>query len=408
MLASDDLLQHGSVMAAATIASGGLNYAFQVFMGRALQPEQYGVFGALFALFYLVNILGRGIRFSSARFTAELTHEHGAVTRFHRGLLVRAALFSCGTFLVLAALSPVIAEFLGLASVWLVIVVAATVPFGLTLTGNLGALQGSQRFLALGTSKILIATIKLLLGVGLVLLGVGVYGAFGGIIASSFVVLVVTTVYLRRRLPPETEGFNFEYQRTYRFIVPAVLAGFCLNVPANVDVILVKALFTSKEAGLYTSASVLGKVLIFLPMGISTALFPKISKDKAAESASRMDALFNRALAYTALIAGSGALLYWFFPGFVIGLFYGSAYTAAAPLLQWYGVAILAFALAVVVLNFQLARDRMRYIYLFAGLSAAEIVLLWVFSASMIQFIQVILVVNATLLVIGIVEVKLR
>ena len=402
----DDLLQHGSVMAVATIMAGVLNYTFQIFMGRALQPEQYGAFGALFALFYLVNMLGRGIRFSSARFAAEFSHQKDELAQFYRGMFTRTAVFSCGCFMLLVAASPLIAKFLSLGSVWLVIIVVAITPFSLTLTANLGVFQGNQWFVALGSTNVLVSAIKLLLGVGLVLLGFGVYGAFSGMIIALFVVLIVTTLYLRGRMPAEVDGFDFEYRRAYRFMLPAVLAGFCMNVPANVDVILVKALFTSQEAGFYTSVSVLGKALIFLPMGISTALFPKVSQGMTTETPSQLDALFNRAILYTAAIAGFGALIYWVAPTFILELFFGSAYTAAAPFLQWYGAAILAFALAAVVLNFQLALGRMRYVYLFAALSVAEIALLWMFSASMVQFIQIILVMNAVLFTVGIAEVK--
>jgi O-antigen/teichoic acid export membrane protein len=417
----DDLLHHGSVMAVATAASGALNYAYQVFMGRALGPEQYGVFGALFALFYLVNVLGRGIRFSATRFTAELADDGPALSAFTRGFLRQSTLFSCGVFVALVALTPLLSDFLDVSGPLFVVAIAGAAPFGLALTANFGTFQGLQWFTPLGSYKVLLAAVKLALGVGLVVLGYGVYGAFGALVLSSVVVFGATTLHLRRRLEgaesPTVEAFD--YERAYRYTVPAVLTGFCLTVPTTVDVILAKHFFPARVAGLYVAASVLGKILVFLPMGISTALFPKVSTgetDEIDETDERIDGdvptpesaatgLLTRALVYTAGIAGVGAAVYWLAPTFVLTTFYGAAYADAAPLLRWYGAAILAFALASVVLNFELARDRNRFVYGFTALSLVEIALMWVLHGSPLQFVQVLLLGNTVLFVLGLFEV---
>ncbi|WP_396611352.1 oligosaccharide flippase family protein [Haloferax sp. S1W] len=400
----DDLLQHGSIIAIATVISGALNYAFQVFMGRALGPEQYGVFGALFALFYIVNVFGRGIRFSATRFTAELVDDGPALAAFHREFLRQSTLFSIGIFVALSAAAPLLSDFLNVSTTLLVVAIAGTAPFGLALTVNFGTLQGVQWFTPLGGYKILLAGVKLVGGIALVVLGYGVFGAFAALVLASIVVYGATTLHLRRRLQVPTSTSTFDYGRAYRYTLPAILTGFCVTVPTTVDVILAKHFFTSHLAGLYVAASVLGKILIFLPMGISTALFPKVSSQGADEAAPT--ALFWRAMLYTAVIAGLGTLTYWVVPEFVLTTFYGAAYADAVPLLRWYGVSILAFALASVVLNFELARSRNRFVYVFTLVSLAEIALMWFFHASPLQFLYILLLGNATLFALGILEVK--
>jgi O-antigen/teichoic acid export membrane protein len=400
----DDLLQHGSVIAIATVVSGALNYAFQVFMGRALGPEQYGVFGALFALFYIVNIFGRGIRFSATRFTAELDGDSRILAAFHREFLRQSTLFSIGIFVILVAAAPLVSDFLEVPTTLLVVAIAGTAPFGLALTVNFGTFQGIQWFTSLGGYKVLLAGVKLAGGVALVLLGYGVFGAFAALVLASVVVYVTTTVHLYRQLQDPASSSTFDYSRAYRYTLPAILTGFCITVPTTVDVILAKHFFASRLAGLYVSASVLGKILIFLPMGISTALFPKVSTQHADEGASR--GLLWRALLYTAAIAGLGALTYWVVPEFVITTFYGAAYADAVPLLRWYGVSILAFALASVVLNFELARSRNRFVYIFTAVSLAEIALMWSFHGSPVQFLYILLLGNATLFALGMIEIQ--
>ncbi|PSQ06743.1 hypothetical protein BRC97_05550 [Halobacteriales archaeon QS_6_71_20] len=240
---ADELVRHGGLMAAATVVAGGFNYAYQVAVGRVLGAEAYGVFGALFALFFLLQIVGRGVRFSASRFAAELD---GADERaaFYRGFLLRSAALGVVGFGVLVAASPVIADFLGLDSAAPVTVVAAAIGVELVLTGNQGTLQGLQRFAALGGFKTIQAGVKFALGVSLVLAGLGLYGAFAGVVLGSAVVLAASTGYLLWRLGrPAAETPAFDYRRAYRYVLPAAVAGFCLTVPANADVVLVKHFF---------------------------------------------------------------------------------------------------------------------------------------------------------------------
>lgn len=406
-VSTDDLVHHGGVMAAATVVAGGFNYGYQVFVGRVLGAEAYGAFGALFALFYLLHVVGRGVRFSASRFAAELDGPNERAA-FYRGFLLRStALGIVGTVLLVAA-SPVIAGFLGLDSAAPVTVVAVAIGVELVLTANQGTLQGLQRFGALGAFKVAQAAVKLALGVALVLAGLRLYGAFAAVALGSAVVLAVSTAYLLWNLGrPAAATTQFRYRRAYRYVVPAAIAGFCLTVPANADVIVVKHFFPAVAAGHYAAASVFGKVLLFLPMGISTALFPKVTADHAAARSERLHALFDRALAYAALVAAGGAVGFWLFAEQLLALAYGPEYVAAAPLVRWYGLAIVGVVLAVVVLNFELARDRTGYVYVFAVGSVVELALIWTFHASLIQVAQIVLISNAALFCVGLAAVKL-
>lgn len=404
-LRTDDLLRHGGILAVASVVAGGLNYAFQLFVGRALGPEQYGVFGALFGVFYLANVVGLGIQFSTARFTAEFDHDGDRLAPLHAGLLARAVALGLVLGGLLALASPVLAGAFGLASIWPVLFVAATIPLLFAFRANRGSFQGIQLFGLLGTYNVSFATAKLAATVVLVALGAGLYGAFAGILLGLGAVAVATTVHVRRHVPGS--GFalrpiGVDFGTVYTFLSPAVLAGFCLTVPATVDVIIVSSSASQAQAGLYVAAAVLAKVLVFLPMGVSKALFPKITSDQADGESGRTRDLLDRALVYVAAVAGSGALVFWVAPEPVLGLFFGQVYTAAAPLVRWYGLAIVPFALALVVLNFDLARDEVGFAYVFAAVTVLEIGLMWAVRDTMLHVVQVILAVNCCLLAYGI------
>mgnify|MGYP003565942060 CR=1 FL=1 len=58
----DNLLKHSSIMFIATLIGSACNYLFQLYMGRALGPADYGVFGSLFAIFYILSVLSASIQ----------------------------------------------------------------------------------------------------------------------------------------------------------------------------------------------------------------------------------------------------------------------------------------------------------------------------------------------------------
>jgi len=406
-IATDDLLQHGGLMAGATVVSGGFNYGYQVFMGRALGPAQFGVFGALFAMFYLVAVVGRGIRFSASRFVAEFDADDPSLAGYHRGFFLRAVAGGLLVFGAIALTSRPLARFLGVTSPWLVVLVGAIVPLSLAFTANKGTLQGRQWFGALGGAQILLAGVKFATGVGLVLAGYGLAGALGAIAVGTVVALVGSTALIRWRLPRASVGDESgspDFAAAYRYTLPAVLAGFCLTVPGTVDVIVAQHAVAGLAAGWYAAVAVLGKILVFLPLGITAALFPKVSTGHAEPDAPLLG-LLGRGLCYAGVVTGAGTLTYLLVPRLVLRAFFGAAYVGAAPLLRWYGVAILAFVLAVVVLYFELARDGLGFVYAFTGATLVEIGLLWAVGGSPVAMAQVILVVNAGLFAVGLYEV---
>lgn len=409
-LSRDDLLKHGGILAASTVAAGALNYGFQIGMGRVLTPTEYGVFGSLFSVFYLVNVLGIGVQLSTTRFTA--AREAGAETlaAIHGGLVLRVVVLGALIGGGLAVASPLVADALGLATVWPVVLIAATFPAAFAFRANRGTFQGRQWFALLGGYNVVHAGTKLVCGVALVLLTGGIFGAFAGIAVATVLVATVSTVHVRRRLPGSGVSLRSgpgDYGSVYAFLSPAVLAALCQNVPANADVIIVGAVVGGEQAGMYVTASVLGKVLVFLPLGISKALFPKITDDQAGEGDARSGALLTRALAYVVVVTVAGAATFWLVPEYVVGLFFGTEYADAVGLVRWYGLAVVPFAIALVVMNFELARDRTRYVWVFTGATGVAIGLVWAVSDSMVAIIQVLFGVYLCLALYGLYQTKL-
>jgi O-antigen/teichoic acid export membrane protein len=395
-LLSDSLVRHGSVMFAATTLAGGLSYLYQVYMGRALGPEQYGVFGALFAIFYMFMVISQTLSTTATRFVSQFIGEGKEIGFFLLGSLKRMTLLGFIVSIFFFAFSGEIASFLKISDPRPVMVLALIL--FLTWIGpiNGGALRGLQRFKALGFVSVSNAFFKLVFGVLLVAFGLGVSGALLGVVAGLFLATLISFFFLIpnfKRNNPHDPSFN--YSAFYTYSAPVLLAMFAFSVPANLDVVLAKYFFSAKEAGLYTSASVLGKILFFFSAAIYAVMFPMIAERHARGE--ETTPLLKRSLAYTALLAGSVALAYLLFPQIIVKVF-GSSYASAMPLVAPYGLAMLFFALTVIILNYHLAIKNLRYVALFASFTVLEVLLLVVFHSSTLEMARVLLMANLALL----------
>lgn len=420
-LKGDELLKHASIMFIATVVGGACNYIYQLYMGRALGPEAYGVFGSLFAIFYIISVLTGTIQTGGARFVSKFRGEgeQGNISYFLAGLQKRMVFFGIISFLVFVSISGWIASFLKIGSSMPVIILGTVFLFSLLLPVNLSALQGLQKFVPLGYNTVLNFSSKLIFGVILVSIGFGVNGALGALTIGIVIALIASFFplrtflskdpFLKRKrlrkeiLSPSVKVFSLEKKRCfnfselYRYSLPTMIAMFCFAVPANVDVIIAKHFFTAHSAGLYTAASALGKIILFLPGAITVVMFPKVSEMYTQKKDTH--GILNRSLLYTGMLSGVVAVGYCFFPYLAVKISFGYEYMEAIPLVKLYGVAMFFFSLTVVLMQYSLAIYDLKYVYGFAFFTFIEIGLLSVFHSSMMEMVRILLIVNVALFI---------
>jgi O-antigen/teichoic acid export membrane protein len=395
----DELARNSLVMFAATTFAGIFNYLYQVYMGRVMGPEEYGVFGALFAIFYMIGVISQTLGTSAASFVSRITGEGKHISFFLSGSLKRMALMGLVVSIIFIASSSGLTSLLNLPDRRPVLVLAPILFLTWVSPISSGALRGVKRFFALGFVNVSNAIFKLVFGVLLVFLGFGVSGALMGVAAGMLAALVISFVFLKpyfgHNNPDERE---FRFTTFYSYSLPVMLAMIAFSVPANLDVVLAKYFFSATDAGLYTSASVLGKIIFFFPAGIYAVMFPMIAEKHARGEDTT--GILRKSLLYTALLSGSVALGYLLFPQLVMKIF-GASYAAALPLVAPYGFAMFFFSLTVIVMQYHLAIKNMWYVALFAGATFIEVLLLVVFNSSIQQMVEVLLIANLSILLVS-------
>ncbi|MBI4217177.1 MAG: oligosaccharide flippase family protein [Chloroflexi bacterium] len=396
MKLKDEFLQQASVVFVVTMLANLLNYLYQLFMGRALGTEDFGVFGALFAVFYFLSLIVGTVQTTTARYVSIATADIDSqqLSPLLRGSLKRMALMGILIFATIVLGSGYIAAALKIGSALPVVIVGAIFVLAPMRHVFVGVLQGLQRYGHLTLNGAVYSAARLLLGALLVYLGFGVSGALAAIVLAGALALVVAVWPCRALLGGHRE-YKYDFAPMYRYAPQAMLAILCFSVSGNIDIIVAKLFFSSYDTGLYNAAAVLGKIILFIPGAFNLVMFPKVSKAHAQHKSKV--ALLAKSLLFTAIVSGAATAVLFVMPQIVLNIFLGPAYLEATELVGWYGLSMLFLSFVVVFVHYHLAFGHITYIYFVALFILAEIFLLLFFHSSLVQMVQVLVVVNAGL-----------
>jgi O-antigen/teichoic acid export membrane protein len=321
-----------SVLVILSLVASATNYASNLIFSRLLEPASYGDLTALLALVVVLTVP------TSAAQTviAERVASHMAAGRLDRvRYLIRHALGHVAVIAIvvgfLYTLSiPLVVELLDLQAVGPAIALAPLVTLTFVLAVALGALQGMDRYLALGTMLVAIAVSRLAFGVPWASTAAGGSGgAIGGQALGVAVVLVGAAWLLRRDILGRGMGAATSGLRRKPNVraVAAGMAFVAFAVISNLDILLAKLFLPSEEVGLYAALSTIGKLIMFLPGAVAIVMVPNAARARHTRKESgrvlRIAALLVVATTLLAAVPASLA------PEFMVQTMFGNDYVDA-------------------------------------------------------------------------------
>lgn len=391
-LKKDELAKSGGIIFFASIIAGFFNYLYQIYMGRVLGPEEYGVFGALFAIFYIFGVISSTLGTSTTRFVSKFVGEGKQIGFFIKKSIKHMILFGIIISIIFLILDDNIMKIFKITDhkpvlilVLILFLICIETIFG-------GTLRGVKRFKVLGFINISNTFCKMIFGILLVSIGFGVSGALMGVALGAIVGLVISFIFVRPYIRPNNpHDPEFRSRDFYFYSFPVLIAMIGYSVPSNLDVILAKYFFSNIEAGLYASVSVLGKIIFFFPGAIGTVIFPMIT-EKYVKGEDGLDIL-KKGIIYTGVLSGSLMVGYAIFPDIVIKMF-GDRYVDAVSLVVPYGMAMFFFSLIGIMVNYHLAIKNLRYIIMFTVFIGIVVVMMMTFHSSAAEMINVLVIGN--------------
>jgi O-antigen/teichoic acid export membrane protein len=391
------LIGSGLLLAFAVGLANALNAVFQFGSARILEPGQYSLLAALFAVVLIGAVPPLAFQATTARSVASSLAEgdDAGAGVYLRGTLQSVLLWTAGLLALTVVLVPIGAA-LGLSNPLAIGATAATIAIALVIPVAWGGLQGAGQFRELSGATLLFAGTRL--GVGLVIAAAG--GSVGavmlGIAAATAVTALLSLLPLRGLLAHGAEAALPRHRLATIPNAAAAVGLTALTALATMDLLVAKLSFTSSVAGDYAAASVGARVLLLIPIAVTTVLFPRVAtlRNRQRERSHLLAGLV--AVGVTAAIATT---LLWTFSTQLIDLTFGSKYENAASWLGPLCVAMSFYALATVYLYHFLSLGRSRFAIVLACILGVQLAIFAALHATPDQLIGVQIGVSAATLV---------
>ena len=391
------LIGSGLLLALAVGLANALNAVFQFALARILDRGEYSLLAALFAVVLIGAVPPLAFQATTARSVASSLAE-GRDTEagiFLRGTL-RSVLVWTAALLVLTAVVVPIGAAAGLDEPLAIGATAATVAIALVIPVVWGGLQGAHRFRDLAGATLLFAGSRLAAGLVIGAAGGSVGAVMFGVAAATAVTAVLSLVPLRGLLARTAAADLPRFRLATLPNAGAAVGLTALTALATTDLLVAKLAFPSGEAGDYAAASVGARVLLLIPIAVTTVLFPRVAtlRDRRRERSHLLAGLL--AVGITAALA---TVLLWTLATPLIEVTFGTKYSDAASWLGPLSVAMAMYALATVYLYHFLSLGRSRFSLVLTGLLAAQLVIFVLVHGSPRQLIGVQIGVAAATLV---------
>lgn len=363
------------------------NFLYHFIMVRLLDVVQYGLLESVIALLYILSIPLATLSLVIVKFISSYKGANDFVSLYGFYGYMRSKLFTFGVLfsLVLFALSPLITSFLHLPGWEIPLMLAvASIVWGFNVLEK-GTLQGLSHFLRLSVANIIETVAKILLSTLLVIVGFAVGGAFFGIVFSAFVGYAVAHLLLKKfivRSDPLASR-----KKLLHFAIPVFIITGAFASLYTTDILLVRHFFPGVESGYYAALSVLGKIIFFAASPLMQVMFPLVSEYHASKK--KYTHFLFLSLALTLLIVSFGTLIFFLFPTFIVTfLLAGKDYLAITPYLGYFAIFMSLYALCFLLANFYLSIRKTKTMFFVVIGSLLQIVLIWVFHASLTEIIN--------------------
>jgi O-antigen/teichoic acid export membrane protein len=386
----DKFIRGSALLFAAMMVGNVFGYFFQLAMGRMLTVEAYGEMNALMSLMILFGLPFSTLLNFFARQTAIYfsTDKLTKIKGLHRFGTIRTYVIMGPIICLLGLFSPLIADYLEV-PFDMVLAILLCVFITAMITLNTGIIQGMQYFRSLSVISAGTSILKFAFSVMFVWFGWGVRGALGGLLATGLVVWIGSQRLIQSSLPETNKNFILSFNGVYKYVGGLFLANSFFAVMTQADVILIKHYFSAQNAGLYASAAIVGKAVMYLPGAIVMALFPMVATSHEAGQSSWK--ILSKALIITIALSGSGAIVLFAFPEYVMGVLFGERYLSAAPIVALFGFAMLPMALVLLTMNFSLAQGKTKCVYFLAIAVIIEIAGIHFFRGNLKNILYVIM-----------------
>jgi O-antigen/teichoic acid export membrane protein len=376
------------------LMSGGifiiLNFVSNVFeLGvngiMARLPEgEYGIYSALFKIFFILTTPLAALQLVVSKEVSSLSarERFGDAKNFIIISLRYIIIAGFTTTAIGLILSPLIADFLNISSVYPVIYLMLIVGFYSLIPVLYGTIQGLQKFITLGFVTIFWGASRFTLAyLFIIILASGLNGVMAAVVGAAILTVIIAYLPVRSLFNySENKISSAEMKRAFKFFLPIVISLLLISLFRGIDVVFARRFFSPDDANAYACAAFVGSAFFTLS-GIFMVMFPVVSEEKTMM---RNPAPFLlRSAAVVGGLSFIGIVIAWLFPDLVMIIStQGKIIPGAEPLIRIIGLAVLPISLVYIISNYFLAQHISGFIPILAGGGILLLSFIFVFHAN--------------------------
>lgn len=363
-LVKNGRLSQSSLFVLALMITHLLNLAFNIYLGRGLSIEQYGLVIFITSILYFTNIVFTALIATVSHTTAYLSSstEGRATVNFYTSARKYGFAISLILSLIWLFFAPYSRDFFNIGSLLPLLLFMPIFSFGIMLSTNRGLLQGRLEFSKAALIVLSEPISKFVLAFLLISLGQGNW-VYSSIPFSILVAALVSTLVVKREIVTLKPKNHLQFPFQWPFFIAATFSGLATMIFLGLDIILAKHFFDPVTAGQYALLSLSGKMIYFLGALFNNFMIPLVGKDVGARRNSNKT--FYVIFSLTLFFVMIGAVVFGLFGYRTIPILLGDKARVIIPLLPRYALAITCFTLASSIVTYHLALRR----YLFPILS---------------------------------------
>jgi len=272
----------GSILViTASLIGGAINYLYHLVCLKLLNIKDYGTFESLISLSYLTGVLISSFSLTTVYFISHSQpNEIKPTINKIRQLTLKFALL---TGLVLIIIFPALYRFFNInISIWLYLIFVIQIFASFFASNYQATLQGLLKFMELSISSLILSFGKIIFTTIFVIIGFKTLGAIGGLTLGLIFQIVFCEFALKKFHNP-TKTINLKINinsKFFKFLIFSGIINFFLISLFSTDLLLVKKFFPDQQVGIYSAASVLGRIIFFASSLINIVVFPLFIKNK--------------------------------------------------------------------------------------------------------------------------------
>lgn len=369
MKENSSLEKNGLIVLILTTLSSAINYLSQILMGRFLDISSYGIINSVFSIMLITGVIGTTLSMISSKVVAE-NLALGRAKKNEMYINALAGWLALGCLLVLFislivffVLNRFFLEQNMTVAIFTVLVVVTSLipPF---FQGTLG---GLQEFVILGLYTLVIPIIKMLGVIGLKVLeyvgNKGVCVVFASIILGNVLATILGIILLYNK---KIEFHISEMARQVRknkiekYYLDSFVVNIFMMILMNVDVLYLKLVVGSDEAGLYSSGLMFGRVIYYCVTALVSVLLPMVAFN-SSENGKNSLAMLNKTLGFTLGLTIIFLIPVNIFAESLLGLIFGNKYSLAVPYIKYASFISVSTSLNMILMNYMLGIEKVSF-----------------------------------------------